>query len=612
MPTIDYRVNLVTAAFPFISDDVGRTVIIKQQDQNYIPPTSSKADEDKDAGIAQAYYMHNVMPFDSGYQSVSFSKQISAASGDLFKEVLFLVSPLGAKVLIAVLTDGTFQYCSEDTDYTWTPLALPKKAVVTFVQDTPPDPIPDPDYLVEVARLTGVSISSSAAVSSYVIEFTSATEFTVTNSISGAQGTGEIETDFESTDTFLKFFIEPGDYVFVAGDTYTFAITAVTASATAQYSSVYMQGAAYFCISGVGIFEYNFEENTLDWKNVVGLDFENVLGIAAAQGYLLAYSEDAIGWSSLSNAVDFTPSLITGAGGGSVEGARGPIRRVVSSATGLYIFTAQNAVSAVFSQNTRYPFIFTTISNCGGLTDASLATEEAEDSALYAFTTQGLQNISVKQAKTGFTEASDFLTNQLFEDFDTATLSISKQVLTSPLKRKLAFISGRYLVLSYGVDSLTHALIYDGSLKRWGKLKIPHVDVFEYGFFDADTADAAKKQIAFLQSSGAVYTVDFSAGRAAGDSVLMLGRYQVLRSRMTQLTNVSVDGINSADRFDLYTLPTLNGVDFESAVPGYLYEQGSGTREYYFRNTAANHSILLTGKFKLNSMQLTLGVGGGR
>jgi len=455
-------------------------------------------------------------------------------------------------------------------------------------------------------------VAPDAPLGTYTIDFTSATEFTVTHSVSGAQGTGTVGTLFISTDTWLTFLIEAGDTAFSASTQWDILVAAYTPAADAQYSAVYMQGAAYFCISGVGIFRYNFEYASLDWLNVTGLDLENLLGIAAAQGYLLAYSSDAIGWSSLTNAVDFTPSLITGAGGGSVEGARGPIRKVISSATGLYIFTAQNAVSAVFSQNTRYPFIFTTISNCGGLADTSLATEESEDSALYAFTTQGLQNISVKKATSGFTEAADFLTGQFFEDFDPSTFTFTRQALPSPLKKRLAFVSGRYLVISYGVDSLTHAIVYDSSLKRWGKLKIPHVVAFEYGFFDADTADAAKRQLGFMAADGSIKTVDFSASRAVGDSAMLLGRYQIVRSRMTQLVNVSLDGVNSADSFTLHDLPALNGVDYEPAVEGYLAEQGLGTREYYFRNTAMNHTLVCKGKFKINSLQLTVGTAGGR
>lgn len=75
----------------------------------------------------------------------------------------------------------------------------------------------------------------------------------------------------------------------------------------------------------------------------------------------------AIAWSSLIDPTDFTPSLVTGAGGGAVQGAKGDIVCCVSHTIGLVIYTNQNAVAAPTSGNARYPFNFRELVASGGI-----------------------------------------------------------------------------------------------------------------------------------------------------------------------------------------------------------------------------------------------------
>ena len=66
---------------------------MRQQDLNYVPTVTSKADIDKDIGIPQIYYAHNVMPTNYGYHSIAFSTQIPAVSGiNTFSQCFPLVS----------------------------------------------------------------------------------------------------------------------------------------------------------------------------------------------------------------------------------------------------------------------------------------------------------------------------------------------------------------------------------------------------------------------------------------------------------------------------------------------------------------------------------------
>ncbi|MFK5173422.1 hypothetical protein ACI3QN_12985, partial [Propionibacterium freudenreichii] len=81
----------------------------------------------------------------------------------------------------------------------------------------------------------------------------------------------------------------------------------------------------------------------------------NILGITAYQGYLIAYDTSTIYWSSTldidytTNTVDFTPSLATGAGSLTLEGARGPITLAIPATFGIAVYTTSNIVSAVYS-----------------------------------------------------------------------------------------------------------------------------------------------------------------------------------------------------------------------------------------------------------------------
>lgn len=80
MPVITYRANTLSQHFPFLSVHHGRTIIIPKQDQAFAYRANvlqNPSDDDRDIGIPQAYYMHNVMPSSEGLRSIGFTKIIS-------------------------------------------------------------------------------------------------------------------------------------------------------------------------------------------------------------------------------------------------------------------------------------------------------------------------------------------------------------------------------------------------------------------------------------------------------------------------------------------------------------------------------------------------------
>ncbi len=379
-------------------------------------------------------------------------------------------------------------------------------------------------------------------------------------------------------------------------------------------------GVTYFGVESVGVYSYDFTaEEPLVEATLIGLSetetngfaITDFLGVFSCKGYLLVYSHDTVAWSSLIDPLDFTPSLATGAGGGSIEGARGPISKCVGFSQGFFVFTRVNGIVAMASGNERYPFNFRAIPNCGGLSDLNLCSEETEDSSVFAITTFGLQKITALKAVTMLPELTDFITGKSFEDFDSSVNLFSKVTLANPMVKRIAFIGGRYLIVSYGIETLTHAIIWDTALQRMGKIKFDHSHCFLYGFLDADSGAMPQKQIAFLQADGTVKTLDFYS-TTAKDSVALLGKFQHVRVRHLKLHSVELESIDSDGDFTLFDLPTLDGKTFLPAVPGYLITKAAETRKYLFNVIGVNHSILCKGAFKLNSILLTYSNSGAR
>jgi len=76
MPQITYRGNLSSKTFPFVAENFGRTIIVPQYDHTYVKHALDPQDPDKDVGIPQLYYCHNVMPHSAGVQSVGYTQLI--------------------------------------------------------------------------------------------------------------------------------------------------------------------------------------------------------------------------------------------------------------------------------------------------------------------------------------------------------------------------------------------------------------------------------------------------------------------------------------------------------------------------------------------------------
>lgn len=505
MAQITYRANLSAKAFPFLSQNWGRSIIVPQYDNTFSRQLASQEDSDKDVGIPQIYYCHNVMPHQQGFQSVGYNTIQGALIGYTanFVQVFLMRDGAGNAVYLAV------------------------------------------DALGKIYRQAG---------------------------------------------TFWTY---------------------ITTVANSNITIAYVSGVTYLYVKQSGCYKYDFSTGSLIPVTLTSLDPTKVLGISYAAGYLIVWTASTVAWSSTIDPTDFTPSLVTGAGSGSVESARGAITACVAHTQGFIIYTTNNAVVALYSGNARYPFNFREIVASGGLSSLSNVAFDANSGNHFAYTTSGMQLISTTQTQTILPELTDFISGRLFEDYDEATDTFSSTTISAQLQKQITMVSDRYLIFSYGITSLTHALVYDLTDKRWGKLKIPHVQCFEYAIPSPFVIEIPRQAIAFLQADGTIKIVDFSVTSSISSGVICLGKYQFVRQRLLQLDEINIENVQVGAVFSIYNLVALDGKNGIKSTPTLLESTGL-YRRYACRDIGINHSLVMKGAFSIVSLVLAFNIHGKR
>lgn len=415
-----------------------------------------------------------------------------------------------------------------------------------------------------------------------------------------------------------KYFFSPKmsgahNIILLGGIVWATIANSVPYTATTKISYATAQGISYIFFSGIGCYKYDSTSNNLVLVTLAGLTPANILGIVSYQGYVIAYDTKSVYWSSTLdidptlNTIDFVPSLITGAGGFTVEGTKSEISFIVPATFGVSAYTKSNIVSGTYSSNSRYPFAFREIPSSGGCVSQNYVAYDSNSGNQYAYTTSGFQVITASATQTVFPELTDFLGGKKFEDFDEVLRAFTMTDLTLPMLKKVTAVSDRYFIVSYGVSSLTHAIVYDMAQKRYGKLKITHVDCFEYEYFNQTLADAPRYSIAFLKADGSISIVDPSTTLSSSKGVLLLGKYQYDRGHLLTLENMTMQSVHPTQSLNVYDLFTTTGGTLSSCTSVVGYEvslSGQIQRSYNFHATGKNHSLLIVGGFFMSSIVL--------
>lgn len=239
-----------------------------------------------------------------------------------------------------------------------------------------------------------------------------------------------------------------------------------------------IKGRQFVCYANHFVFEW--DGALLNLVDLLGLDITTIRGIVAAGAYLIAYTEDRILWSSILDPTDFVPSEENFAGGTDVLSIKGNIVCCTPISDGFIIWTTANTVVALYTANSRFPWTFKEIAGSAGIDSVEKVSDNSTDIQQFAATVSGIMTLNRSQATQIWPEVTEFFAARRYESFNFSTKKVEEFDINTALLTKLNFIASRYVVLSYGADSLTHALIYDAALKRWGKVRVDHVDCFEF------------------------------------------------------------------------------------------------------------------------------------
>jgi hypothetical protein len=478
------------------------------QDQNYSRQANSTRNKDRDIGIPQMYYCHNVVPTDAGISSIGYL-QLAAPPAD---------------------TDNTFN----DT--------------FTLRDDS-----------------DNVAIfNSTTSGRNYVLP---------------SVGSGWLRT------------------------------TDAAPAAGYEVSVAHVNGVSYIFFGKSGCYTYNFGTNTLDPVTLTGLAPANIIGICASSGYLVAWTGNTVFWSSNIDPTDFTPSLVTGAGSQGVQESKGTIVTCLPQNNGFIVYTKKNAVAAQFTNNAQFPFSFREVIGAGGLSSASLVAYDGNSTNHYAYTTAGLQEISMQNSSVIFPQVTDFLAGSQFEDFDETTNLFTQVTLGSPMRKKITLIGNRYLILSYGISTLTHALLYDFALARWGKLKIDHADCFDFTYPSSVVIETPRRSVAMVQANGTVYATVMAYDTSISYGVVVLGKYQMDRNRFITMQEAHLESIRANSTITVSWLTTLDGVNATPSAAVLATSVGT-YRRYHSNISGINHSLVVSGGFNLHSLELKFTDGG--
>lgn len=534
MSQLRYSANLSNDDFPLLSALQGQTVIVGRIDQDYeLEANQTKLTREK--RIAQAYYAHNVMPTEQGYQSIGFLEKISAhPTAQDFN---------GYFTLRDIDENKSFFSPSGGKNYVWD-------------------------------RNIG--------------------EWRSINSISGHE--------------------------------------------TALVTFAYLGGDTYIYYQKIGCFKYDRVLQQFVTVVLIGLDPLLINGICSSSGFLLAWDdENVIYRSQAASPLDFTPDPALGSGSGVPEDIRGKIKVVLPIANGYVVYTTDNAVGASFQQNIRYPFVYKEISGSSGINSVDHVAWNQNLGEHYVWTKSGLQKMNKTQSTPVYPEITNFLTSKVFENYDTTTDTFTVTKLSAQVNVQVNVIGERFLIISYGVTApvFTHAIIFDLAFKRFGKIKIDHVNSFKYivpnlsgeitwemlgelSWADLgdttwaelatqiQTAETPKEIIGFLGKNGLVSVVNFDYVHTDDTGVLVLGKYQYVREELLALDSIQVENLEPDYNFTLTHLVSLNGKTTQWKNTPYLRENSGQYRSYKCvkPKTGLNHTLVAKGTFHITTLAM--------
>ena len=426
----------------------------------------------------------------------------------------------------------------------------------------------------------------------------------------------------------------------------TLAVGSVPADSKVTYA--YVDGKTFVCYSRLKS-TTSVDMSIMQWDSVTkslvpatsivtNLPFPvgEIDGISSSSGYLIVWSGLTIAWAPFNGAAfDYTiyaNGNFTGAGYQIPEDVQGPITAIIAMAGGFIAFTTRNAIGASYhSQTITAPWVFREIPDAGGMDSYEQATVEGSLGRLIAYTTSGMQSLSLNSAELTFPAVSDFIASRSSERYDSGSHTIIPGSVSVDLFTKITAVGNRYVVVSYGYypGTFSYALVYDLGLKRWGKLRIVHRDCFYYTqkpttagltyamlldvSYAATTPDtyadtnvapdrvtAAQHALAFLRPTGEVVLGIWSdETRVEDEAVAIIGRIQLSRSSNVQFNTVEVEGLKSGE---VEIMPSYDGRTLATTEVLTTIAQHDDYRKAGSMIDCKNFNIIVEGTFDLSTI----------
>lgn len=367
-----------------------------------------------------------------------------------------------------------------------------------------------------------------------------------------------------------------------------------------EVSIAYVNGITFVCYANLALLQWdgtNLNDVSASLQGVVIADIKAICG---SGNYLCLLCEDlSFKWSTLVDPLDFADSS-AGAGSQIPVDIRGKPICLTSVSGGVIIHCAQNAVAAMATNNDQAPWVFREIKNAGGVSSRKAVSTDNTSGAVFIWGTNGFQRLGLRESEEMFPSLNDFLAGRVLEEFDGSTNTLTFQRLSSNLRVKVAYIAGRYIVVSYGADveEYDYALIYDLELRRWGKIKQGHVDCFS-NFEDP------LQSICLLKANGVVYRVILDRREQTAAGVLILGRYQLNRTNQICSQELELELLDDEEQPSVTILSNFNGTTVGYQMSMMATGGEANYREYQGQIEGKNISFLLKGSFTLASFIIT-------
>jgi len=393
---------------------------------------------------------------------------------------------------------------------------------------------------------------------------------------------------------------------------------------------------------------------------------EPVIGILEMDNRLVMYTKDMLYWGNIESGkeMQFEVSFSNLASATKPSDLKGHIVAAYPLGEGAVIYGTENAIYMEFNNNRHLRYRFSPILNVGGITDKKHVAYQANTGYHYAWTSNGLVKVKPRrESDLVFSDVSEFLQGDIIEHFSMSDLSgienlepvstscgdcndtsgvtggllqpevstiinrkdtthnpchypttcphiFEEIVACESLNKKLQLIGANYFAISYGAECenvYQYILLYDERLRRWGKLKIEHVAVFE-----APNSSATSHNIAITKPDGTMVTVDTMHvtsidcnDREVEDcqGVLVLGRYALHRKYITEIHSIDIQRVHPESNLEVRVYPSWDGFTRVTDTPEPCeVVRNVGVRSYTTRSSGLNHNIELIGVFKLTSL----------